>query len=123
MKKTLIAAFLMAILTSSIYAQGTVLFITRTLGIHVTDTAQFFAANPNGSGSSNVVGGLFYAQLFAADGSGVPEGSLNAVGNLVNFRTGANAGYVQDTAVQVYSNKPNGVITAVLCLSSLSIGI
>ena len=70
------------------YGQGQVNFNTRILG---TSAQVYSAPGVLASGTG------FYAQLFAADGVGQAEGSLVAVGSAVNFRTSANAGYVQET--------------------------
>ena len=75
------------------YAQGQVNFNTRILGT----SAQVYTFQ-NGL----VSGTNFYAQLFAADGVGRSESSLVAVGTPVNFRTGGNAGYVQETGTTTY---------------------
>ena len=85
MKKLIIAALTSLSVIGSTYAQGTVTFNTQSVGVtaKVTDTAEFFAANPNASGSTNVNGAGYYAQLFAFDGSGQAESSLLPVGNVV----------------------------------------
>lgn len=115
MKKSIVAFFSVLVITGSAYAQGTVLFVTRTLvsAPRVTDTAEAFAANPNPSGSTNLVGSGFYAQLFAADGASASEASLIPIGNLVNFRTAVNAGYVQESGTPAGSGVNVAVVTTV----------
>jgi hypothetical protein len=85
-KKLILIALFGAVSTCS-YGQGQVNFVTRTLGT----SAQVY--NSLGLLAN---GSLYYAQLYAADGIGQSSESLNAVGNPVNFRTGLNAGWIQE---------------------------
>jgi hypothetical protein len=88
MLKKLVLTALFAGVSACSYGQGQVNFVTRTLGT----SAQVY--NSLGILAS---GSLYYAQLFAADGTGQGSGALNPVGNVVNFRTGLNQGYVQES--------------------------
>lgn len=95
MKKIIIACLSLLVLAGSIYAQGTVFFVTRTIGVtaQVRDTVE--------SGGALLSGGGFYAQLWSATGNGQAEASLAPASPLVNFRTSANAGYVQESGTPV----------------------
>ena len=80
-------------MTAVAYGQGQVNFNTRILG---TSAQVYSSPGVLASGTG------YFAQLFAADGMGRSEGSLVAVGKPVNFRTSANAGYVQETGTTTY---------------------
>ena len=78
-----------------VHGQGLVNFNTATLG----PSARVF--NSSGILASNQ---LYLAQLFAADGAGQAEGSLQAKGTPVNFRGGNFAGYVQTSGTTSQGN-------------------
>ena len=102
MKKILITIAAVATATSLTYAQGTVNFITSSLGASakVTEAAGFGGAG-QAVGNTAVgaeAGSHFLAQLFRGNGVVGSSGSLVAVGSPVNIRAGTgNSGYVQET--------------------------
>jgi hypothetical protein len=102
MKKLLLTIAVMACAATLVHAQGTVVFITSTLGSSAKVTeAQGYAGA--GGALGNTVGGVaagtqFLAQLFVGAGSAGSSASLLPVGSPVNFRAGTgNSGYVQES--------------------------
>lgn len=95
MKKIIIGCLSLVVLTGSMFAQGTVLFVTSTLGTSakVTDTVEAGGALLSGTG--------FYSQLWAANGTLANDSTLAAVSYLAQFRTSANAGYVSVSGTPV----------------------
>ena len=99
-------------------AQSLVGFNTRILG----PTAQVRDVN-----GDLLSGTSFFAQIYGAYGLDQPESALVAVGSPVNFRIGANAGYVQtfgvtslgmpvDPTIDVYGSEfpPGGPATVIM---------
>jgi len=90
LKKFIVTMALVGVATAS-YGQGTVNFETANLGT---------SARVNQPRSTNpVFGNGWFAQLYAATGTGAAQSALAKVGNPVNFRgasaTSTVAGYVQ----------------------------
>src|SRR5687768_14232214 len=85
-----LAMWVLVGVATAAYGQGTVNFETFNLGpsarVHRRDGTGLF-------------GNGWFAQLYAAAGTGAAEGALAKVGNPVNFRgisaTSSSAGYVQ----------------------------
>lgn len=96
MFKKILALVVLASVSTVAFAQGTVAFTTFNLGA----SAQVFA--PDGTLAT---GTAYLAQLYAAPGTAA-EGALVAVGDPVNFRTGVNAGYVQQSGTVTTTGKP-----------------
>jgi len=126
MLKKLIITMLFTGVAVTSYGQGQVNFVTRSInsapGPFVT-LAQAFNGQAAGSRvGTNTTGGLYYAQLWAADGVGQAETSLTPVGNLVNFRSGAlNSGYVQETGTPVGSGS-NVAVSSVVNVTAVNGG-
>ena len=93
-RKQIVTLLATAAFAAYTYGQGTVNFNTQNLGTsaRVTDAVEYgselLGSAFNGDGTN------FFAQLYAAAGTGVASSSLSAVGVAINFRAGANAGYV-----------------------------
>jgi hypothetical protein len=95
MFKKILALVVLASVSTVAFAQGTVAFTTVNLGT----TAQVFAP-----GGGLATGAAYLTQLYAAPGTAV-ESALVAVGDPVNFRTGVNAGYVQQSGTVTTTGK------------------
>jgi len=106
MKKLALASLALTC-AASIYAQGTVNFYNRVTGTLVTHVFSGGVSQRVGNGSGDtptgntdwtgftpIAGGTYFAQLLAAPGAGVPEGSLSPQGATTTFRTGTAAGNV-----------------------------
>lgn len=125
MAKKIIALIAAVMVTASAYSQGTVTFITRTLGTsaQVLDWNGVAVGNPAAdplvSNGQNVL-----AQLYAAAGQNAAEASLVAVGSPVNIRNNANAGYVQEsgTAVQGVGGPAIGAVNNVVSVTTTAGG-
>jgi len=87
LKKSIFTGFLLAA-TILKGANGSVYFDTREVDTRVFYVNQDFQLMP-------AEGDKFFAQLFAASVRNAPESALMALANPVNFRTDANAGFVQ----------------------------
>jgi len=122
MKKTILASLTLSLLSVSLFAQGTVNFNNRVTGVLFAPvygpqtgnstqslTGQSSIGTPSGTVSYTgalLSGGNYLAELFAAAGSGVAESSLQAGANIITFRTGAGAGYVQTGVTGVLTGVP-----------------
>jgi hypothetical protein len=95
MFKKILALVVLASVSTVAFAQGTVLFTTLNVGAG----AQVFA--PDGTAAT---GAAYLAQLYAAPGTAA-ESALVAVGDPVNFRTGGNIGYVQQSGTVTTTSK------------------
>jgi hypothetical protein len=80
MKRVILTTVLVAVATTSVFAQGTV--SVRSGSVHV--------GNPD----NTPVGFGVYAQMLGAPGSNVPEASLLPGLGITSFRTGAGAGEI-----------------------------
>jgi hypothetical protein len=98
LKKIILTLIVTIGLVSCMYGQGQVNFDTKVLGASakVTDApafgGYFLGATNYGPGFK---GTNFFAQLYAAAGTGAASGSLTAIGNPVNFQSGTSAGWIQ----------------------------
>jgi hypothetical protein len=106
MFKKILALVVLASVSTVAFAQGTVNFATAALGT----TAQVFAP-----GGGLATGSAYMAQLFAAPGTVTDASQLVAVGVPVGFRSGVNAGYVQQSGNNLFGGStvdPVVIITA-----------
>jgi len=116
MKKLLLTIAVMACAATLVHAQGTVVFVTSTLGssAKITEAEGFAGA---GGALGNTVGGVaagtqFLAQLFVAAGSAGSSASLLPVGSPVNFRGGTgNGGYVLESGTTTLGATVDSVVT------------
>lgn len=72
------------------FGQGRITFANTAASTGVTGGSPV----TDSDGTTRLTGATFWAQLYAAPGAGVAEGSLVALGTPTNFRTGAGAGFV-----------------------------
>lgn len=94
MIKKLALAIAVIGLSVSSYGQGFVNFNNNNVAGGVIAPVSF-------SNGTLVSGTGYYAQLFSAVGAGASEGSLVAAGTAVNFRGGANVGFVQQSGTAI----------------------
>lgn len=88
--KKLIIALTATVVAVSAFAQGTVVFNNRVVGVVV---AQVY----NVDGTTGLEGTGYTAEIWAANGADAPESSLTAATPSTTFRSGAAAGFVTAT--------------------------
>ena len=85
-KKTLTTLLATVGFVAFTYGQGSVNFATKNQGT---------SAKVRDVSGTNVAGANFFAQLYYTNGTGAASATLVKAGIPFNFRTGANAGWVQ----------------------------
>jgi hypothetical protein len=127
----LLLATMAAVCVASAFAQGTVQFHNYIPGSVITHvyfggTAQIVGNGSNEysdsaltpgtvdwSGFGLAAGSQFYAQLLAAPGANQPESALVPASPVVNFRTGAFAGYVNGATATLNGVAPDALVATV----------
>lgn len=105
--KTLILVGMIAALPA--FGQGRITFANTATGTGVAGGSPVTDVG----GVTRLTGATFWAQLYAAAGAGVAEGSLVAIGTPTNFRTGAGAGFVPAGIVAVLTPGTPGTAATV----------